>query len=432
MTGALAPARGLPEETLRALAAGGGGEDAARVLRAGQDARRLLLLRGLLDAAEPGPHGPAALTAWRVLTDVRRRAPTVFAAVVGYPSVGPAARRALRQAMQGDPSEAPSLLCALATTAALRANLRTTLTIPLTSPHLTLPSAGTLTLPPMPPGTLLEAHTGNGAEIRLSPTRPNTTPPTPTPTTPETSTPGPAAPGVGGTWASEVGGTWAFGWAPVRALSAGEGGEGITVVLDETDPDRMPGGALRAARMTAAEAARFGALLEDAWALLLRRHWTVAAEARVLLRAFTVLDAPHGRSTSGTPRHASGMVGLSPPVDAPGLAETIAHEIQHTKLNAVLDHHALTGPDDGARYRVPWRPDPRPLLPALHGVYAHLGVAGFWRRERRSGPRAEAAYTRWRAAAHSAALELAESPSLTPEGRLLLKGTTTTLASWTP
>ncbi|WP_246053269.1 aKG-HExxH-type peptide beta-hydroxylase [Actinocorallia herbida] len=217
----------------------------------------------------------------------------------------------------------------------------------------------------------------------------------------------------------------------MRALHVGEGGAGMTLLLDEADPDRMPGASLRGGRLTAAEADRWGVLLEEAWTILLRRHWTTAAEARVLLRAVTVLDAPPGRATSGTPRHAPGLIGLSSPVDARGLAETIAHEIQHTKLNAVLDHHVLTEADDGVRHPVAWRPDPRPLLGALHGVYAHLGVAGFWRRERpAAGPRAEGAYARWRDAAHAAAVALAESPALTPHGRLFLEGTTATLAAW--
>ncbi|GAB2868688.1 HEXXH motif domain-containing protein [Actinocorallia aurea] len=396
---------GLSGEVLRVLAAGGGGERAARVLRAGQDARRGVLLRGLLETARAGGCAHAGEKAWRVLADVREREPSAFALVAGYPAVEAAARRVLRGVMGGEAearAEAAALLGKVAAAAAVRARIRASLTIPQPGRVLVLPSVGSLSLPEGWAGRDVVARTGDGIEIlgREGAVR---------------------VPRIGA----------APGWTPVRALSAGEGAAGITLLLDETDPDRMPGARLREAKLTAAEAARWGALLEDAWEILLLRHWTTAAEARVLLRAFTVLDAPPGRATSGTPRHAPGLIGLSSPVDALGLAETIAHEIQHTKLNAVLDLQALTGTDDGLRYPVAWRTDPRPLLGALHGVYAHLGVAGFWRRERPlTGPRAAVSYARWRDAAHAAALALAGSPSLTAHGRAFLAETTATLASW--
>jgi hypothetical protein len=39
-------------------------------------------------------------------------------------------------------------------------------------------------------------------------------------------------------------------------------------------------------------------------------------------------------------------------------------------------------PDDGHRYYVPWRDDPRPISGLLQGAYAYLGVTGFWRTRR--------------------------------------------------
>ncbi|MCD0452584.1 HEXXH motif-containing putative peptide modification protein [Actinocorallia sp. API 0066] len=191
----------------------------------------------------------------------------------------------------------------------------------------------------------------------------------------------------------------------------------------------MPGADLREGRLSAAEVREWEALLGEAWGILRRRHWTAAEEIRVLLRVVTPLNAPDGRATSGTPRHAPGLIGLSPPADAYALAETLVHEAQHTKLNAILDHLPLTAPDDGTRYQAPWRDDPRPLLALLHGTYAHLAVAGFWRRETGT-PHAAEHFARWRTATHASALTLVTSPSLTPHGHTFVTEMTATLTRW--
>src|SRR5581483_603165 len=60
-------------------------------------------------------------------------------------------------------------------------------------------------------------------------------------------------------------------------------------------------------------------------------------------------------------------------------AVTLAHELQHLKLGALLDIVTLALPDDGRRYYAPWRDDPRPLGGLLQGAYAYFGVSGFWR-----------------------------------------------------
>nr|SBO92703.1 Transcriptional regulator [Nonomuraea gerenzanensis] len=84
----------------------------------------------------------------------------------------------------------------------------------------------------------------------------------------------------------------------------------------------------------------------------------------------------------------------------------------------------LIKPDPEARYYAPWRRDPRPLSGLLHGTYAHLGVADFWRRQRQidDSPMAHAEFARWREAAAKTARVIYESTALTPIGRRFVDG----------
>ena len=55
-------------------------------------------------------------------------------------------------------------------------------------------------------------------------------------------------------------------------------------------------------------------------------------------------------------------------MDAPALAAALVHEVQHSKLNAVIDIVPLVRPGVGhRRYYAPWRDDPRPPAGLLQG-----------------------------------------------------------------
>ncbi|WP_017599902.1 HEXXH motif domain-containing protein, partial [Nocardiopsis lucentensis] len=173
----------------------------------------------------------------------------------------------------------------------------------------------------------------------------------------------------------------------------------------------------------------------EAWELLVTDHWTIAEEVADTVVALTPMIAPGGAHTSATARHAFGALGLSGPPGPVWFALTFAHEVQHAKLMALLDLVPLTLPDDGSTHYAPWRPDPRPVSGLLQGVYAHLGVAGFWRRHRlvargEEARRAHADFAHWRSAAHGAARTVAGSGRLTPDGARFLAATERTLASW--
>jgi HEXXH motif-containing protein len=106
------------------------------------------------------------------------------------------------------------------------------------------------------------------------------------------------------------------------------------------------------------------------------------------------------------------------------------------KLSAVLGLVPLTHADDGSRYYAPWREDPRPASGLLQGTYAHLGVAGFWRRQRAADTVADAVavadaeFARWRDATALGCGTLLASGQLTSDGARFVATMATTLRRW--
>jgi HEXXH motif-containing protein len=166
------------------------------------------------------------------------------------------------------------------------------------------------------------------------------------------------------------------------------------------------------------------------WELLARRHSAVAREFAAAVTVLTPLRSAAGGTSSATLADAFGCVFLSLGPDARSVAVTLAHELQHTKLVALMDLFPLLRPDPGERFYAPWRDDPRPLAGLLHGTYAHLGVAGFWRRERDHEPSGHVEFARWRAAALDATATMLGSGRLTATGREFVTGMAEVLAGW--
>jgi HEXXH motif-containing protein len=225
------------------------------------------------------------------------------------------------------------------------------------------------------------------------------------------------------------------GWQGLRRLSARAGDAVIRFLVDDVDPYRMPVMDNVADRLTAEELRQLRDRLGPAWEMLAVDHWTAAEEIRTAIRAITPLQRPAEGQVSATARDVFGCVALSTPADAHAFAETLAHEVQHAKLTALLNVTPLTTPDDGSRFYAPWRDDPRPASGLLQGAYAYLGVAGFWRRRRalengRAAGRAHAAFARWRDAAWSVTEILLASGRLTPAGEHFVCGMRGTLRAW--
>ncbi|MGI5163892.1 HEXXH motif domain-containing protein [Spirillospora sp. CA-253888] len=395
----------LSDKLFFELAAGGGGAAAAEFLRAAQYSKHLLLVRSVRDVACER----RADDAFALLARIQEADGPAVEQVLRHPTVAAWARRTVLAltGRRGGPAR-PEGLAALAAAAAVRAGYPAEVEVPADDGVVHLPSLGRAVLRGTGAGRAL-VRTGSG----------------PTDVTSD---------GISVTLPDDLHRD-VPGWEALRPLTAEHQGRRIDLLLDDQDPHRMPGSSVIARRLSPAEVARWREHLRAAWETLVRHHWTIAEETAGTLRTLTPLPAPHGGQTSATAPHCFGGIGLSEPPDAHSMAVTFAHEVQHTKLTALLDLVPLTRPDDGTRHYAPWRDDPRPAAGLLQGVYAHLGIAGFWRRQRRheSGDgalRAHTSFARWRDAAAGGARTLLESGALTQEGERFVLELTRTLDDW--
>lgn len=102
---------------------------------------------------------------------------------------------------------------------------------------------------------------------------------------------------------------------------------------------------------------------------------------------------PQGSLIAVSSASSVGAICLTPPASPAVLAETVVHELQHSKLNALFDLVALQEPRANPLCYAPWRRDPRPLSGLLHGIYAFTGVAEYWRRQVLASPGPNALFT---------------------------------------
>jgi HEXXH motif-containing protein len=401
----------IPRELFAALAAGGGGATAIRYLAAAQRSKHVLLIRGVVDWATATGHerAPQARQAYDLLADIQNRAPEVVDAVLRHPSVGAWAQRTLR-ALDHDGARAsaePGRLAALAAAAAVRAGARCAVEVPVIDGMVMLPSLGAVAAPRRH-GDAVVRSGADGAEV----------------ITEGRCTMLPADPHVD-----------APGWQALRGLSAVADGKAISLLIDDLDPYRMPATADLAGRLTAAGVGAWRSALHTAWTLLTRHHWTSTGEISGLISVLTPLVSSGHGQVSASSRETFGCVALSTPPDGRTLAVTLAHEVQHAKLSALLDIVSLTRLDDGTRYYAPWRDDPRPINGLLQGAYAYLGVSGFWRRQRHhehvdDAVDAHAEFARWREASWQVVQTLLLSGRLTEAGETFVAGMARTLRAW--
>ena len=169
-------------------------------------------------------------------------------------------------------------------------------------------------------------------------------------------------------------------WCPLeRHLEDLPDGRQWEVVVDAADPYfacfRLP--RMRADR--AAEAQGLRRFLGPAYAVLSSVFPHKMSAIATDISCLVPLVASGDAGLSATAAEAPGAIALTDPTSTLGLAATLVHEHQHLKLNALdaLVQLCGTGP---ARYYSPWRDDRRPASGLLHGAYAFLGIAEFWRR----------------------------------------------------
>ncbi|MFF9028494.1 HEXXH motif domain-containing protein [Streptomyces iakyrus] len=434
----LAPLR-MPNRLFAELAAGGGSAAAVAFLERAERARRLLLLRTLLGHLDalPTPLTPVA-EAWRVLKEAAERSPEPVERLLLAPATGGWISHMLRRVhgtATGPPLWAEAgHLSALALSACVHAGTETALDIALTGGRLPLPGLGMVQLPGAKAGLTVGRATTAGGELTVTGPR-RTTGSVRVTCRPLTRRDDPGK------------GTW----LPLRTLThAGPDGETPgTVALEDLDPYRDLDDHLPPARLDEDEAREWQRLFGEAARILARPG--IPGPGRVdpaMIRAIV----PFGRTgvsppplpfvqVSASSGDSFGGMLIVRPASALALAETLVHELQHSKLAALLHLFPLLEDDRAERYYAPWRTDPRHLTGLLHGAYAFTGVAGFWRdrladarsidaQSAEAVERAGYFFALRRLQSRLAVRTLLTSGRLTVQGRALVSGLARTLDGW--
>ncbi len=400
----------IPPDVFADLARGHGGARAGRWLAGAEQSKHMLLVRGVLYAAAAVNHEQAAeaRSGYHNLSAIQQRIPDVVNRVIRQPAVGAWAVETIQRIHRNENvRDFPQHINSLVAAAAIRGNAPYTGILPIVDRAVVIPSVGrALFSERCKDKSATVQVTATGAEIITS------TASVHIPLNPSDD---------------------ADGWQGMRVLDVHSNGLRLRVIIDDIDPYRFPSSAGLSARLNPVEAQRWATVLEDAWTLLVRHHQRIAAEIMAIATTFTPLRRDALHMSNATSRATFGCVALSRPRDGLALALALAHEVQHAKLAALSDLKALVRPNTQQLYYAPWRDDPRPAEALLHGTYAHLGVAEFWRRQRyvdagqRGNLMAHVEYVRWRDATVEAADTLRRCPDLTELGRDFVEGIGETL-----
>lgn len=379
----------LAGDQLDGLASGYGDLTTLRLLRAGQLGKNRLLVAAVARAVADCDLVPAAT---RLLAEAEAADPAAATTVLLHPQVGAWATRTLA----GPPTAGVPYLCALAAAAAIRAGLDVTSTVPSPTGTLVLPTVGAA--PGVGAGPCVVRFTDGEISVagRVA---------TVTSTDPD----------------------W---WLP-RRISTSPTGRPIDIAIEDLDPyrDRYPWPPHR--RLGAASVERLTVLVGQAWDWVARHRPAHLAALREFVRSVVpVAGPPDSRPASAVSRTATGSIALSLAGDADIVAELLVHELQHTKLNVLLDLVDLYQPGTAARHHAPWRLDPRPVGALLHGAYAHLGVADVWRARGGDVTAGNVTYRYWLEQTARATRDLIRSGELTAPGARFADTMWATLAGW--
>ncbi|WKU06456.1 FxsB family cyclophane-forming radical SAM/SPASM peptide maturase [Micromonospora sp. HUAS LYJ1] len=383
------PADTLPPAVLADLGSGRGGPGSVGQLAAVHHG----IARALTVALSPAATAdPVAAAGWHLLVELDVSAPDAVDHVLTHPFV----RRWAQRCRAGANGDLPHL-AAVAAAVAVRAGVDADLVLPVRAGAVHLPTLGAIMVD-TDAATVPVTISAGGVALRAGRRRVL------------------VRPAVG---------PHPDRWRPTRAAHTDDG----TVLLEDTDPYRDCFDLPVAARLTPAVADRWTRQVRRAVDRLDTEAAGYAAGVRALLRAVVPLRPdPSGRARSAAARSAFGAVAVTPVADDAALAVLLVHEVQHLKLDAVLDVCELFDPADARRLRVPWRDDPRPVEGALHGVYAHLAVADVWRH--RPGVEAAAHHRRYREWTDGTVDALLDLGSLTADGERFVSRMRATLDGW--
>ena len=361
----------LGGRSLSGLLRDDGNLETIKVLDAVRRSRNVLLLRGLLDIAQIDAAHAARVARlddnFAALAAIESANRKESARLVAHPHIGAWLVTCLRQIMRRNGEGFPRPLWAdlghlgaIAVASAVAARVEVEAAVPACDGVVSIPTVGDIhigdgpawmmtTVRRLRDGTLTVASAGDKVTVPVR--------------APE----------------------WHLHLREVRSLTASANGLAVTLELEDLNPyrdihrlgasDRLPEGGVE----------KWQEKLTAAWAILATRHrGTAESIAREL---YTLVPlTPRGRSgVSATSRHSPGAVALTPPRDGTRFACTLVHELQHTKLCLLMELAPLHGVASGQLFYSPWRDDPRPLTGLVHGLYAGIAVAEFWRIEDQSG-----------------------------------------------
>ena len=388
----------LPEAAFRALAEGADRPDTIRLLRDAQLSKHQMLLYAIADAASGADPGPTAFRAgYDLLARMQAADPAAGHWLFGLPHLGGWAHDCLIHLEQGTAADFGHFAC-LAAAAAVRTGTAFELDVPVRGGRVRLPGLGSV------------PADGQAAWIRLRCDGHVLT----------------AGGHLVGDWRLLVpddGSATAMPrWSGTPLIRVAAGGLAWNVLLETGDPylDRytLP----MSTGLSADELRGWRDRTQSAWAVLVGHHrWAARPIADGISAMVPLTPGSDTDMVSVTTPAAFGAFATSWPPDPVTMAETLVHEFQHVKLGGLIDLVPLTRPG-GEKVYAAWRQDPRPPGGLLQGVYAHLGIARFWREQRHAetGPddilRAQVHFARWRATIEPTAETLLRAGCLTPAG----------------
>jgi HEXXH motif-containing protein len=356
------PGHRVPRSLIEQVFAGPVDSSAMAALLDGQYSRRLLLLKVLRDSVVSGP--PSRMRrvvedAWPILVSAEKRAPKVVREILLYPSVGTWLVRVIRKIRGIIDDDVPiwvdmGYLGSIAASAAIRTGIDVTATAMVWRCRISLPTVGQFEAGGDDSPRHARLRTRGSTAFLESPD---------------------------GEWIS-LRDVPAF---PLRLHRSTAGGRSLCWMVDDIDPYRSFAGMAANDRLGSVEFDSWCDKLDRAWEILVEEHEDYLPELSAASPVIVPADRAAGFVASSSAA-SFGAIRAAMPQTPADMAETLLHELQHSKLNALLDLVPLQRPGTDRPCYAPWRRDPRPLSGLLHGIYAFIGVTEYWYRRWRSQP----------------------------------------------
>jgi HEXXH motif-containing protein len=358
----------LPHSAFREICGGPVSPDIIRLMSTTQYSRRKLQLHALTGLARDNPTVAGPLTStdevWRLLVTIESRAPEIVEDVLMYPPVGAWLSRMVHRIASGESATTPlwtefGYLHSTVAATAIRANMPMSIRVPVLHGAVNLPTAGHVRLPvTFPVGMAHMVADHRGVRLR-GPSFDVTLPDDLTEPTAD--------------------------YQPTRTHMTEDGGRVLRLRIEDTDPYRAFTRPRRPHRLSPLDIADWAKLIDEAWHVLSTSHSHFAEEVSAGLTTVMPAAAEDELLAASSPSGFGGMM-LSANESPVTMAELIVHELQHSKLNALLDLVTILDQPGEATEYAPWRQDPRPPIGLLHGIYAFASAVEFHRAQRRHSP----------------------------------------------